>query len=348
MKSVAVIEPGKLELVDIPRPEIGPYDVLVKSELSFICNATDRKIVEGHFPGISPSDYPVLLGHETAGIVHAVGDKVRNFETGRRAIGGLLLDSPDPGYTSGWGGNSEYVIIPDYWALREGSPPAERAEINEVFKIMKQVDADIPLEAAGMLCTWREVFAAFSDFKLTGKESLVIFGAGPVGLSFTAFARIMGFPRIIVIDPIAEKREGAEKLGAHAVFSSEDDLEKRVAAETGGKADAVIDAVGSVNIINSALRLIRLGGSICVYGVLSDESITVNKGAGPMNFNLFMHQWPTRDYEAAAQDPLCGWIREGKLKWEDFVTGQFSIDEFPAAYAASQDGLSVKTLVRYE
>ena len=348
MKSVAVIEPGRLELVDIPRPEIGPYDVLVKSEMSFICNATDRKIVEGHFPGISTADYPVLLGHETAGTVDAVGDKVRNFTTGQRAIGGLLLDSSDPGYTSGWGGNSEYVIIPDYWALIEDSPPDEGGEINEVFKIMKPVDDDIPLEAAGMLCTWREVYAAFSDFRFTGEERLVIFGAGPVGLSFTAFARIMGFPKIIVVDPIPEKRDRAEKLGAHAVFSPEDDLEGLVMSELKGKADAVIDAVGSVNIINTALRLIRLGGLICVYGVLSEDSLHLNKAAGPMNFNLFMHQWPTRDYEAAAQDPLCGWIREGKLRWDDFVTGQFSIDEFTAAYAASQDGFSIKTLVRYE
>jgi threonine dehydrogenase-like Zn-dependent dehydrogenase len=348
VKSVAVIEPGRVELVDIPRPEIGPYEVLVKSELSFICNATDRKIVEGHFPGIPSADYPVLLGHETVGIVEAVGEKVRTFAPGQRTLGGLLLDPPGPGYTSGWGGNSEYVIIPDYQALHEDTPAGERGGINEVFKIMKTVDKDIPVEAAGMLCTWREVYAAFSDFRFTGEEHLVIFGAGPVGLSFTAFARIMGFPEIIVVDPIPEKRERASALGAHAVFSPEEDLEKLIEREAGGKVDAVVDAVGSVNIINSALNLIRLGGAVCVYGVLSDDTVLLNKAAGPMNFNLFMHQWPTRDYEAAAQEPLCAWIREGKLRWEDFVTGQFEIDEFPAAYAASQDGLSVKTLVRYE
>ena len=348
MKSVAVIEPGKLELVDVPKPEIGPYEVLVRSELSFICNATDRKIVEGHFPGMPGSDYPVLLGHETVGTVEAVGEKVRSFETGQRTLGGLLLDSPDPAYTSGWGGNSEYVVIPDYKALYEDAPPAERDKINEVFKIMRPVDKDIPLEAAGLLCTWREVYAAFSDFAFTGKEKIVIFGSGPVGLSFTAFARIMGFPKIIVVDPIPEKRDRASALGAHAVCSPEDDLEGVLESEIGGKADAVVDAVGSVNIINSALELIKLGGSVCVYGVLSDDSITLNKGRGPLNFDLFMHQWPTRDYEAAAQEPLCSWIREGKLRWEDFVTGQFSIDDFSAAYAASQDKLSVKTLVRYE
>lgn len=85
-----------------------------------------------------------------------------------------------------------------------------------------------------------------------------------------------------------------------------------------------------------------------MYGVLTEDTVTLNKLTGPMNFNLFLHQWPTRDFEAAAQDPLCGWIREGKLRWEDFVTGEFGIDDFSAAYAASQDRLSVKTVVRYE
>ena len=52
MKSVAVIEPGRIELVDIPNPDPGPYEAIIKTEVSFLCNATDRKIIDGHFPGI--------------------------------------------------------------------------------------------------------------------------------------------------------------------------------------------------------------------------------------------------------------------------------------------------------
>lgn len=344
MKSIGVTQPGRLELVDIPKPRIGPYEVLVKTELSFICNATDKKVIEGHFPGIEASAYPVLLGHETVGIVEAAGGKVRNFTEGRRTLGGLLLETGDPGYTSGWGGFSEYVVISDYYALLEDGP---ESDINEVFRIMKAVDDDIPPEAAGMLCTWREVLGGFSDFALTGKESLVIFGAGPVGLSFAAFAKILGFPKVVSIDPIPEKRELAVKLGADAAFAPGDSLLGDVREVIGGPADAVIDAVGSVKIINSAFDFIGLGGSVCVYGVLSDETLPLQKKDAPLNFNLYMHQWPTRAYEEAAQERLCAWIREGILDWNDFVTGQFSLNQFSEAFEESRKPGTVKTLIRF-
>ena len=90
MRAVAVLEPGKIDLVDIPRPSPGPYEALIKSEIAFICNATDRKVVQGHFPGMGPEAYPLILGHETVGRVVEVGAKVSSFKIGDRVLGGLL------------------------------------------------------------------------------------------------------------------------------------------------------------------------------------------------------------------------------------------------------------------
>ena len=85
MRSVAVVQPNRIELVDIPEPVPGPYEIRIKTEVSYICNATDRKLIEGHFPGVDT--YPLLLGHESAGIVDGLGDKVRHYEIGPRVIG---------------------------------------------------------------------------------------------------------------------------------------------------------------------------------------------------------------------------------------------------------------------
>lgn len=82
MFSVAVSEPGQIELVEIPCPVSGPNEALVRNEVACLCNATDRKLVDGHFPGVET--YPLLLGHETAGIVEAVGAKVRSLPRGSR------------------------------------------------------------------------------------------------------------------------------------------------------------------------------------------------------------------------------------------------------------------------
>ncbi|WP_455381404.1 zinc-dependent alcohol dehydrogenase [Salinispira pacifica] len=342
MRSVAVTRPGTVELVDVPRPEPGPYEALVHTECSFICNATDRKIIEGHFPGIEASNYPVLLGHESVGIVEETGPRVRSFSAGQRVIGGLLLSPPGGRFGSAWGGNSDYVIVPDYAALT-----ADGMEADEVFKIMRAVPEDIPPEAAGLLCTFREVYAGFSDFRLTGSERIVIFGAGPVGLSFVRFARLKGFPWIASVDPIAEKRALALSMGADAVYSPEEDIETAIEKEGGGKVDAVIDAVGHESIINRALGMVRMAGSICVYGVVSSATVSVEKHRGPYNFNLFVHQWPTRDAEAAAQEPLCDWIRSGELDWRPFVSGRYPVERFGDAVGATRGVDAVKTMITY-
>ena len=85
MFAVAVIKPGKLQIVDVPEPTPGPYEARIRTEVACLCNATDRKLIEGHFPGVE--NYPLLLGHETVGIVDAVGEKVRGFKVGGRVVG---------------------------------------------------------------------------------------------------------------------------------------------------------------------------------------------------------------------------------------------------------------------
>ena len=198
----------------------GPYQAKVRLEVACLCNATDRKLVEGHFPGVE--SYPLLLGHENAGIVEAVGAKVRNFRLGDRVIGGLLLESTDPAYASGWGGFSEYVLAGDHAAMVEDGVADAEHGWHEVDEIMRAVPPAIPVEAAVLLCTWREVYAAFDDFNLRPGDDILIFGGGPVGLSFVKFARLLGLGFIGLVDFLPQKREKALRMGADAVFSPDD------------------------------------------------------------------------------------------------------------------------------
>ncbi len=348
MRAVAVIEPGRVEIVEVPKPSPGPYEAIVRNSLAYICNATDRKLVSGHFPGIGRDQYPLLLGHESAGTVEAVGKKVRSFHPGDRVIGGLLLRSTDARYSSGWGGDCEFVVATDHAAMVADGVADAAHGWNDSFQIMKKVPEDIPLEAAGLLCTWREVYAGFSDFQLAKGDDVLIFGAGPVGLSFCRFARLLGFGWIGVVDPLPEKRAQARRLGADEVFSSEDAHELAALTAIRGKPlDAVIDAVGSEKIINAGLPLIRMAGSLCVYGVVASPTVTIAKNTGPFNFSLFMHQWPTRVAEAAAQTPLLEWVRQGALSHADFLTGEFPFHEAAQALRATEEPGAIKTLLRF-
>ena len=115
----------------------------------------------------------------------------------------------------------------------------------------------------------------------------------------------------------------------------------------GSPLDAVIDAVGKNEIINTALPLICLGGSVCVYGVLAESSITVANTTGPYNFNLFVHQWPTRALEREAQEPLCEWIREGRIDPKDLITHEFPVERITEAMDMARGGDGIKILLRY-
>lgn len=340
MRAVVVTEPGKIEIREVKKPVPGPYQALVRTEVAALCNATDAKLIAGHFPGVET--YPLVLGHEGAGVVEAVGAKVRAFKVGGRAIGGMLGDFGDPGLACGWGGFCEYTLVHDHDAMVEDGVADAAHGWFESCEIQRPLEADIPPQEGALLCTWREVYGGFGDFNLKAGDRILIFGAGPVGLSFVKFGKLLGLGWIGLVDPLANKRAAALAMGADAVFAPESaDLDALKGL------DAVVDAVGSPKIINRALPLVKLGGSICVYGVIADPVISLEKGKGPYNFNLYIHQWPTRAREHAAQGPLCDWIRQGKLSAAEFVTHTFPIEQIGDALAAVRSGQAVKVLLTF-
>lgn len=345
MLTVAVIEPGKVQVVDIPEPVPGPYEARVRTEVACLCNATDRKLVEGHFPGVE--DYPLLLGHESVGIVDAVGEKVRHFKVGDRVVGGLLLNPTDQTYASGWGGFSEYTLAGDHQAMVEDGVARPEKGWVEVYEIQRVVPPSIPVQAAVLLCTWREVYAGFGDFNLQEGDDILVFGAGPVGLSFVKFARLLGLGYVGSVEILAEKRQKAIEMGADAAFAPHDPELQNLTDKRGKPLEAVIDAVGSEDIINSATSFIKMAGSICVYGVIDKPTINLDKSRAPYNFNLLVHQWPTRFREAAAQEPLCEWISQGKLSHTEFLSAEFPISKIEEALELARSGRALKTLLRF-
>ena len=342
MKTIAVTKPNQVEIIEVAKPTPGPYQALVKNKVASLCNATDRKLIEGHFPGVD--QYPLVLGHEGVGIVEEVGSKVRNFKVGDHAIGGMLGDFGDPNIHSGWGGFCEYVVVHDHDAMVEdGVADAEHGWF-ESCEIQRVVEKDIPFAEAALLCTWREVYAGFGDFHLQQGDEILIFGAGPVGLSFTKFARLLGMKWIGVVEPNKARHAKILEMGADQVFLPEEVPSPK---DMQAPLDAIIDAVGNENIVNMSLPLVKPGGSICIYGVLANDTIPLQKSLGPYNFNLFVHQWPTRHRERAAQAPLCEWIRQGKLKADEFVTHTFPFEQVNDALAASKTGAVIKCLLTY-
>ncbi len=275
-----------------------------------LCNATDGKLVAGHFPGVDR--YPCCWATRAAGIVREVGPEVRSFAVGDRAIGGLVFDIPGSGFASGWGGFCEYTLVTDHDAMVEdGVADAEHGwfECNEIQR--KRRPGHPGGRGGAALHLARGAAAASATSTSSAGQDVLIFGAGPVGLSFVKLCKLAGLRWVGVVDPLPRKRSRAEAMGADRTFAPDDPALDGLVKARGAGLDAVIDAVGSPKIVNRALPLVKLGGSVCVYGVIADPAFQLEKGTGPYNFNLLVHQWPTRHRERAAQAPLCELVRQG-------------------------------------
>jgi len=345
MKAAVIEAVNKLVVREVPEPVMGDYDCLCQGLYGATCSGTDLHLQAAHpLFGVT---FPSILGHESIGRVIEVGPKVRNFEVGQRAIGGLVFDFSDPAYSSGWGGFCEYTLANDHDAMVADGVATAGHGWFECYEIQRPAPMDIPVEAALLMCTWREVYGGFGDFQLKPGADILVFGAGPVGLSFVKLARLLGLGYIGVVDPLEAKRRRAVEMGADEAFPPGSPALSGLQVRRGKPLDAVIDAVGRESIANAALSLIGMGGSICIYGVLAEPSITIHKHQGPYNFNLFVHQWPTRSRERAAMEPLCAWVRQGQLRAADFITHEFPVERIAEAIEAVRSGEALKVLLRY-
>lgn len=349
MKSLAVIKPNQLKIVDVPKPKINDYQALVEIISASICNSTDIKLIHGTFPGMGLECYPLLLGHETVGRVVKVGKKVVSFKKGDIVVGALLEKSPSKKYRPGWGGFSEYCIAGDFFALvRDGIMTPEEG-LQEIYEVQKVIPRDLEADEATMICTMREVVSGIRSFNFQPGKSVLIYGTGPVALSFVKLSKIFGMFPVAVASFPRWKLDVAKKLGADAVI----DNEKQPAAEILKKMkltsfDFVVDAVGSEKIINEALELVKSEGAICVYGTVPSAEIKLQKARAPYNWNLLIHQWPTRQYEAQAHQLIVDYARLGIIDFKPFITKKFTIAEYEKAFAMVERNEALKVVLKFK
>lgn len=345
MLAVAVDEKSRVSIVEIPRPAPGRYEALVRTELAALCNATDTEIIAKELPAVRR--YPALLGHESVGTVECVGPGVRSYRPGDRVVGALLLTPTDPAYAAGFGGFCQYTLARDYPAMKAEGAIDEKPGDDVVFKIMRTVPRDIPVEAAVLLCTWREVLGSYADFRLREARRLLVFGGGPVGQSFVRFARLSGMQYVALVDPHEEKRALATRLGAGETFGRGDPRLASLSRAAGSPVDAVVDAAGREEIPSLAVPLIREGGRLCVYGLYRNGTVSLDTIAAPRNWSLLYHQWPIRESEYEAQEQLVSWIRSGSLDWQAFVTSRHPVRDVAKAVEDVRSRTAQKVLLEY-
>lgn len=332
LKALTVDGEGRLAVKEFPMPEYGRCQALVKLKSCGVCNGTDTKLIHRSFKNFST--YPAILGHEGVGEVVETGADVKNLKKGDLVLL-PFLEKPMEGYTPGWGAYSEYAVVGDAEAYMENGMGPGTRHWSEGYLAQTLIRPEDKVDAVGaaMIITFREVLSAIRRFGFQPNESVLVFGAGPVGLCFTRFCKLLGMKTVITTDISDAKVEEARRMGAdYAFHSGTCDISRQVRRLCPEGVDNVVDAVGIDALLNQAMELIRYNGKVCGYGISPKLSMELDWSRAPYNWSLHFVQWPSKKEEAEAHAQVMAWINAGVLDPEDFISHTFSFDRILDAF----------------
>lgn len=312
MKAVLVTEPNVLTVVDdLPQPEPGPYQALVRIEACSICNSTDRKILERHF--VSQIPLPLVLGHESVGTIVAMGEKVHSFEVGQRVLRPGAAYPPERGIGSAWGGMAAYGLVTDLAAWQDDHPN-ERPGGN--WAAHQIVPSEIPPAEATALITLKETLSASRAAGIGPHTRCAIVGTGPVAQSFAFWARHLGAPVVAVYGRRTDWAETFLRLRVDA-YTTGDRVWPDPAPPLPERYDRVIEAVGSSDALQHALALVAPDGQVANYGVAPDNDVMPPAVQAAYAAGTLMNL-PVREQDE--HEEVLGLVRDGKLRLADWIS----------------------------
>ncbi|WP_281858880.1 alcohol dehydrogenase catalytic domain-containing protein [Litoreibacter halocynthiae] len=348
--------PLSIEEVELRAPQAG--EVEVELEACAIC-FSDISFLDGGWGG----DLPAVYGHEAAGRVSALGDGVSGLEIGDAVLVTLIRSCatctpcasgvPTQCETP-YDRMSGPLSMPDGSALEHGlacGAFAERAVVDQ--SQIARIPDTIPMDAASLLSCGvvTGVGAVVNTAKVRPGQTVVVIGAGGVGLNAIQGAAISGAARIIAIDMVPEKLEAAKEFGAtDGVLATDPKPWKKVAEITGGRmADAVMVTVGAIPAFESAARFLGSGGNMYLVGMPhSGDKATYE----PVIFGAMaqgMKGTKMGDVVLKRDIPwLVDLYGQGRLKLDELVSGRWRLDQINEAIADTRSGSARRNVIVFK
>ena len=342
MRGIAAVGDGKIKLVeDVPVPEIGPYEALVKMKSCGFCNGTDFHILRGEM-SVEVDSFPTLLGHEGVGDIVELGSKVRNYKVGDRIMNPIIRIMPGTPYGCTWGAMCDYGLVQDQKAMMEDG-------VDESLLIPRQLEcvqipSDFDVIDGGCLITLNECFSAAKNFNVEGKDVLV-YGAGPMGLATMKYMRYLGAKTITVIDGVEERLNLAKTLSEVDETINYTKVDKKEALE-GRLFDRVIDIVGLTSILMEGSHLLRPYGIVGSMGVLRNSDSVVDVTRLKNNTLLQMLNFPYGQY--AITNENIELMQKGVINPKDFYSHVKTRDEIDEVVELVAEKKTIKFILDLE
>jgi alcohol dehydrogenase len=331
MKAVVFRGKERIAVEEVPRPQPGPGEAVIRITLTTICG-TDVHIVRGEYP-VKPG---LILGHEPVGVIDSLGAGLEGvYEIGQRVIVGAITPcgqcfycwngahSQCGGALGGWrfgntinGAWAEYLLVPD--------AKANLAPIPESL-----TDEDV------VLCP--DIFSTGLSGAESGRirvgDAVAVFAQGPIGLCATVGAKLKGASIIIGVDPNQDRLDIARRFGANVtVNSAETDPVAAIRRLTDGRGvDVAIEALGRQETFENALRATRPGGIVSSLGVYSGKLVAPYEAiyAGLGDQTIVTTLCPGGKERMRR---LMAMIEHHRVDLSPLVTHRFSLDDIGEAF----------------
>ncbi|MBV9664305.1 MAG: Zn-dependent alcohol dehydrogenase [Actinobacteria bacterium] len=357
----AILEtcPGDLVIDDLQLGEIGPHDVLVQTAAAGLCHS-DLHFMEAKYPCPTPA----VLGHESAGVVEAVGDQVTYLQPGDHVISCIsgfcgtcrfclsgrpnLCDktglSPDPSAPPRLRRGDQ--MVHQFFEL---SSFAEQLLVHE--NMLVKIRPDMPLDKAALIgCgVTTGVGAVINTAQVRPGDVVAVIGCGGIGLNAIQAAAIVGAGRVIAVDMLQSKLDLARQFGAtDVVDASAGDAVGAVLELTGGGVDHAFEAIGLAATAQQAFNMLGKGGTATVIGMvpfgqrveidgfqLLMEKKLQGSNMGSNRFRFDMPQY-------------IEWYMAGKLKLDELVSAVMPLEKINDGFATLKGGEVARQLISFD
>jgi len=361
MKAAVLNEiPGELTIEDISIDKPAPGEVLVQTTHAGLCHS-DLHFMDGSW---SRLQLPAVMGHESAGVVAAVGDGVDYVKPGDHVITCLSVFcgqcewclTGHPNRCQNYGATGRPTGAPSrlcrgdeevgQFARLGGFAEEMLVHQNAVVKIRE----DMPLDKAALIgCgVTTGVGAVFKTARIEPGSTVAVVGAGGIGLSAIQGARIAGAGRVIAIDLTPAKLETAQVCGATDVINAGevDNVVAAVKELTGGGVDYSFEAIGRQETVQQIVEMLRIGGTAVVVGmmpqgqrfeVVGHEMFMMEKTikGSMMGSNAFRVDMPR----------YVDMYLDGRLKLDEMISNHIALDEINEGYELMKRGESNRTVI---
>jgi threonine dehydrogenase-like Zn-dependent dehydrogenase len=333
MHGIVFLGNRKLELRAFPDPEPGPREVVIAMKASGMCGSDLHPYrAPGNAAaslGLGGSGGPVIAGHEPCGVVAALGSGVAADEA---TVGQRVMIHHYRGCGRckhcrvGWSQLCPHGIVVYGVTGHGGHAPFMKVPVSTLVPLPDELSFE---EGAAVSCGTGTAYGALVRLDVSGRDTLAVFGQGPVGLSATLLGRAMG-ARVIAIDVVPERRELARQFGAKAAIDPrEADPAAALKDLTYGEGvDAALDCTGHPDARVAAVRSTRTWGRVCFVGEGNQVTLDVSKDLLRKQLTLIA-SWT---FSTVGQADCARFIAEREIPLSRLLTHRFTLADAAPAY----------------